>query len=54
MANHQDMSKVLCRHSWSQLEDWVAMLDELADLSDDEIVEIQRMAAIDDQRIAVD
>lgn len=43
----QDMSCVLYRHQWDRIEDWVQSIDELADLSDHEIVDLERLAGRD-------
>ena len=43
----KDMSRVLYRHQWDRIEDWVQSIDELADLSDHEIVDLERLAIRD-------
>jgi hypothetical protein len=45
----KSMSRVLYAHDWRQLDEWVASVDALADLSDDEIVELERMAALQEE-----
>jgi hypothetical protein len=45
----KSMSRVLYAHDWRQLDKWVASVDALADLSDDEIVELERMAALQEE-----
>lgn len=44
MAEIDDMSRVLCRHEWSSLDCWVECFCRLAELSDDEICELDRRA----------
>lgn len=41
MADLQEMSRVLYHHQWADVEDWARNLAELADLSDDEIGQLQ-------------
>jgi hypothetical protein len=41
MADLQHMSRVLYHHDWTDLEDWVRNVDQLADLSDDEIAQLE-------------
>jgi hypothetical protein len=43
MSDLEQLNRILCQHKWRSLEDWVTTLDELADLSDDEIEEIQHL-----------
>ena len=38
-----DIRRVVHRHKWASLEDWVRSLDELADLDDDDIEEVERL-----------
>lgn len=38
----RDLSRVLCAHRWQDIEEWVGAIRALADLSDDEIVALQR------------
>lgn len=38
-----DIRRVVYRHKWASLEDWVRSLDELADLDDDDIEEVERL-----------
>jgi hypothetical protein len=38
----RDLSRVLCAHRWQDIEEWVGAIRVLADLSDDEIVGLQR------------
>ncbi|MGF1639569.1 MAG: hypothetical protein ACFCUO_01320 [Rhodospirillales bacterium] len=44
MTSLQTMSRVLYRHSWESLDDWVDALDDLADLDDADIDEVVRIA----------
>lgn len=44
MAEFDDLSRVLCRHEWPSVECWVECLCRLAELSDDEICELDRRA----------
>jgi hypothetical protein len=39
----KEMSKVLFDHQWETAEDWVIKLNQLADLSDDEIGSLVRL-----------
>jgi hypothetical protein len=43
MSDLEHLNRILYQHKWRSLQDWVTTLDELADLSDDEIEEIQRL-----------
>ncbi len=36
------MNRVLYRHNWSSLDEWVQALDELADCSDEAVDELVR------------
>ncbi len=45
MADLPEMSRVLYCHDWQRIEHWASALDELADLSDGEILELQRLGA---------
>ncbi|MGF1639542.1 MAG: hypothetical protein ACFCUO_01185 [Rhodospirillales bacterium] len=40
MNNLQRLGRVLCRHDWRNLHEWVAAIDHLADLSEQEIAEM--------------
>ena len=44
MMTRESMSRVLYRHNWDSLDDWVDALNDLADLSDDDIDEVVRIA----------
>ena len=46
MFNLQVMTRVLYRHDWTSVDQWASSLDQLADLSDDEIDELERLGAI--------
>ncbi len=37
MASMSHVRRVILSHNWQDLEEWVGALDQLADLSDDEI-----------------
>jgi hypothetical protein len=54
MQNHHDlqnMSRVLHRHDWDTLDDWVHAVDELAELNDDDIENVVRMADREPDRV---
>lgn len=38
-----EIRRVVYRHKWASLEDWVRSLDELADLDDEDIDEVERL-----------
>lgn len=42
MADLQQMSRILYHHNWTNVEDWARNVDQLADLSDDEIGQLQK------------
>ena len=44
MMTRESMSRVLYRHNWDNLDDWVDALNDLADLSDDDIDDVVRIA----------
>jgi hypothetical protein len=44
MMTRDTMSRVLYRHNWDSLDDWVDALNDLADLSDDDIDDVVRIA----------
>lgn len=44
MPNVAKMSRVLYRHEWSSLDEWVEALAELADCNDQAIDEVVRAA----------
>ena len=37
-----DLGRVLCGHQWRELKEWVGAIKELAELSDEEIAQIER------------
>jgi len=37
LTKHQHVAKAVLGHDWTNLEDWVKALDELAELTDEEI-----------------
>jgi|GEM_PF-4374154 hypothetical protein len=37
MTDRTSLRRVLCRHNWQNIEEWVGSLAVLADLSDDDI-----------------
>ncbi len=41
MADLQQMSRILYHHDWVNVEDWARNIAQLADLSDEEIVQLQ-------------
>lgn len=49
MSNLSEINRVVHRHEWVSLGEWVATLDQLADLSDRELEELGRMEAGDGQ-----
>ena len=53
MADLQQMSRVLYHHDWTNVEDWARNVDQLADLSDEEIGQLQQCDG-DPRRSSVD
>jgi len=49
MANLQQMSRVLYHHCWTDIGDWARNIDQLADLSDDEIGQLECCGAEPDR-----
>lgn len=47
MSNLSEINRVVYRHQWVSLGEWVDTLDRLADLSDRELEELERMGAGD-------
>jgi hypothetical protein len=43
MSDLQEISRVVYRHDWTSIDQWVSTLDQLADLTEDEIVELARL-----------
>lgn|SRR5512147_1839406 len=41
MADLQQMSRILYHHDWADVEDWARNIAQLADLSDEEIGQLQ-------------
>ncbi len=41
MADLQQMSRILYHHDWANVEDWARNIAQLADLSDDEIAQLE-------------
>lgn len=44
MSELQELSRILYRHDWPSVERWVDCLSRLAELSDEEISELERLA----------
>lgn len=44
MPNVAKMGRVLYRHDWSSLDEWVDALEELAECNDDTVDEVVRAA----------
>ncbi|HYN38993.1 MAG TPA: hypothetical protein VES39_07065 [Rhodospirillales bacterium] len=44
MSNIDQVHRVVFAHQWQDLAEWVRTLDELADLTDDEIEGVTRSA----------
>ena len=45
MSDLQEMNRVLYRHDWTSVDQWASNLDHLADLSEAEIDELERLGA---------
>jgi hypothetical protein len=45
MADLQQMSRILYRHDWVSVEDWARNIEQLADLTDEEIVQLESCGA---------
>ncbi len=43
MFRMEEMSRVLYRHEWTRREDWARALHDLAELSDDQIAELEQL-----------
>ena len=43
MSDLQEISRVIYHHDWTSIDQWVSNLGVLADLTDDEIVEVERL-----------
>ncbi len=44
MVDMQKVRRVVYRHDWNNLSEWVGALDELADMTDEQISELVRPA----------
>ncbi len=44
MEDIQKVRRVVYRHDWNNLAEWVGALDELADMTDEQISELVRTA----------
>ncbi len=44
MADMQRVRRVVYRHDWNNLAEWVGALDELANMTDEQISELVRPA----------
>ena len=42
MRDPETLKRILCDHEWPSLAHWVSALDELADLTDDDIARLER------------
>lgn len=52
MSEMQELSRILYRHDWPSVERWADCLTRLAELSDDEICELERLATAAETRAA--
>ena len=43
MSDLQEISRVVFHHDWTSIDQWVSNLGQLANLTDDEIVEVERL-----------
>lgn len=41
MADLQQMGRILYHHNWVRVEDWASNLQQLADLTDEQIVQLE-------------
>ncbi|MBL8660737.1 MAG: hypothetical protein JNM75_13400 [Rhodospirillales bacterium] len=46
MLNLRQIHRVVHCHDWVDLDEWVAGIEGLADLSDDELEEVERMSRV--------
>ena len=46
MVDMQKLRRVVYRHHWNNLAEWVGALDELADMTDEQISELVRPAGL--------
>ncbi len=44
MTKQQHVTKAVARHGWTNLNDWVNALEELADLTDEQIDQVAERA----------
>lgn len=44
MLNLRQIHRVVHRHDWVDIGEWVAGIESLADLSDDELEEVERLS----------
>lgn len=51
MMTNATMGRVLYRHNWSSLDEWVQALDELADCNDEAVDEFVRSVTGDSASI---
>lgn len=49
--NLRDLNRVLSAHEWTSIEEWVDSVNALADLSDDEIIELERLTRADNSSV---
>ena len=54
MPNIGKMSRVLYRHDWTSLDEWVEALNELADCSDEALDEVVRVAHRRGETVCID
>jgi hypothetical protein len=47
MADLQQMSRILYHHDWANVEDWARNIARLADLTDEEIVQLECCCCVD-------
>jgi hypothetical protein len=47
MTKEQHVAKAVLGHDWTNLEDWVRALDELADLRDEQIERLEGLAPVE-------
>lgn len=47
MADLQQMSRILYHHDWVNIEDWACNVAQLADLTDEEIGQLQSPCGVD-------
>lgn len=43
MSDLQEISRVVYRHDWTSVDQWASTLDQLADLTDDQIAELEHL-----------